>query len=310
MVMQWEEQLAQFSSDQDMAITIGVFDGVHLGHRHLISHLHKQAQATDCLTGVVTFQQHPHQVLSPQVQLSSLVTLEKRITLLQRLGVALVVTLPFSHEMAQTSAHQFMLLLQKYLRMKSLVVGTDFALGKGREGNVVFLAALGKQMGFSVHAVPPKVLDGEVVSSTIIRQALAQGDLQKVRKLLGRPYSLCGPVVYGAARGRTLGFPTANIHVNSNGAIPANGVYVTKAYVGDKFYPSVTNVGIRPTFGQQERTVEVYLLDTDMRLYEQELRIDILERLREERRFASVDELIAQVERDVAQAREILRSEC
>lgn len=308
MVTQWDE-LAQISPEQDTAITIGVFDGVHLGHRHLIDHLQKQAQAMDCLAGIVTFRQHPQQVLSPQSKVSYLITLDERLALLRGLGIEFVAPLSFTRDLAQTSPREFVLALRRYLKMKSLVIGPDFALGKGREGNAAVLFGLGREIGFSVHVVPPKVLDGEIVSSTAIRQALAQGDLPKVQKMLGRPYSLWGPVIHGVERGRTLGFPTANLDVNSNRGLPANGVYVTRAYVGDKEYPSVTNIGVRPTFGQQERTVEVHLLDTDMKLYDQELRIEVLERLRGEQRFASAGELVAQMEKDVVQAREVLRSE-
>ena len=307
MVTQWDE-LAQFSPEQDAAITIGVFDGVHLGHRHLVEHLRQQAQAMDCLAGIVTFRQHPQQVLA-QSEVSYLIPLDERIALLQELGVDFVVPLSFTRDLAQTSAREFVLALQRYLRMKSLIIGPDFALGKGREGNASVLFGLGREMNFSVHVVPPKLLDGEIVSSTAIRQALAQGDLVKVQRMLGRPYTLWGPVVHGAERGRTLGFPTANLDVNSNRRLPADGVYVTRAYVDDEEYPSVTNIGIRPTFGQQDRTIEVYLLDTDMKLYGRELRIEVLERLRGEQRFASAQELTAQMERDVLRAREILRGE-
>lgn len=307
MVTQWDE-LAQVSPERDTAITVGVFDGVHLGHRHLVEHLRQQAQAMDCLAGIVTFRQHPQQVLA-QSEVSYLITLDERIALLQELGIDFVVPLSFTRDLAQTSAREFALALQRYLRMKSLIIGPDFALGRGREGNAAVLFDLGREMGFSVHVVPPKVLDEEIISSTAIRQALAQGDLVKVQRMLGRPYTLWGPVVHGAERGRTLGFPTANLDVNSNRRLPADGVYVTRAYVDDEEYPSVTNIGVRPTFGQQDRTIEVYLLDTDMKLYGQEVRIEVLERLRGEQRFASAQELTAQMEKDVLRAREILRGE-
>jgi len=308
MVVQWDE-LASISPEGETVITIGVFDGVHLGHRHLIRHLVGQAEAMDLVPGVVTFQRHPQQVLNPKTQISYLTTLEERIALLKRLGVSFVIPLNFTRELAQTTAHEFVMVLQRYLHMKSLIIGPDFALGKNREGNAAVLFDLGREMGFSVQVVPPLVQAGEIVSSTAIRQALAKGHLAKVRNMLGRPYRLSGPVVHGAERGKGLGFPTANLHVNSNQGLPEDGVYATRTYIEGEAYPSVTNVGTCPTFGQQERTVEAYILDKEMKLYNQEIKIDFLEHIREERCFVSPEALAAQINKDVERAREILRSE-
>jgi riboflavin kinase/FMN adenylyltransferase len=308
LVVQWDE-LASFSPKGDTAITIGVFDGVHLGHRHLIRHLVGQAEAMDLVPGVVTFQRHPQQVLNPEVRISYLTTPEERIALLKNLGVSFVVPLNFTSELAQTTARGFVMVLQRYLHMKALIVGPDFALGRNREGNAAVLFELGREMGFSVQVVPPLVQGGEVVSSSAIRKALAKGSLTKVRRMLGRPYRLSGPVVSGAERGRTLGFPTANLHVNSDRGLPADGVYATRTYIGGREYPSVTNVGTCPTFGQQERTVEAYILDNVMKLYGQEIKVDFVEHIREERRFASPEKLAAQISKDVERARAILRRE-
>jgi riboflavin kinase/FMN adenylyltransferase len=301
-----EEELKEFTPQRETVLTIGVFDGIHLGHQHLIEYLKRQALMRDYLPGVVTFRRHPQQVLSPQTHLHYLTTLEERIRLLKGLGIELIVPLPFNLELAQLPARQFASLLQTHLRMRGLVVGPDFAMGQGREGDVSTLHSLGKEMGFWVDVVLPKIVNGEVVSSTIIRQALAQGDMLKVRRLLGRPFSLSGKVVHGTERGKQLGFPTANLGVNSGQALPIDGVYVTRAYLGSHAYPSVTNIGIRPTFGQGERAVEVYLLDFKGQLYGQGLRIELVERLRDERRFPTLEELKAQINRDVEQAISIL----
>jgi riboflavin kinase/FMN adenylyltransferase len=166
---------------------------------------------------------------------------------------------------------------------------------------------LGKEAGFTVDVVSPKVIDGESVSSTNIRQALARGDIQKVGRFLGRPFILSGQVIHGAERGRSLGFPTANLSVNSARALPADGVYVTRAYLSNHAYPSVTNIGRRPTFGHGERTVEVYLLDFEGKLYGKEFKIELLERLRAERHFSNPEELKTQISKDVKQAKEILK---
>jgi len=307
--MQIEAELAGFTPRQETVLTIGVLDGVHLGHQELIGYLRRQALARDYLPGVVTFRNHPLDVLSPQTHLPRLTSLEERTRLLQGLGIELIVPLSFTPDLAQLAAGDFVALLQKYLKMRGLVIGPDFALGRGREGDVSALHSLGKERGFWVDVIPPKVINGEVVSSTSIRQALAKGDMSKVKRLLGRPHALIGQVGHGAERGRQLGFPTANLEINSSQALPSDGVYATRAYVAGHTYPSVTNIGTRPTFGEGERTVEVYLLDFEGALYTQELRLELIERLRAEKRFSNPEELKAQISRDVERARSILEME-
>ena len=304
--MRVEEELAEFTPQHEAVLTIGVFDGVHLGHQHLIEYLKRQALVRNYQSGVVTFAKHPLQLLSPQTSLHYLTSLEERIRLLKQLGVEFVVPLSFTAELAQLPARHFVALLQRHLKMRGLVVGPDFALGKGREGDVFFLHSLGKELGYTVDVVSPKIFDGESVRSTAIRQALSQGDIQKASKFLGRHFRLSGQVIHGVERGKHLGFPTANLAVNSDQALPADGVYVTRAYLGNNAYSSVTNIGSRPTFGQGERTVEVYLLDFKGRVYGEELKIELLERLRDEKLFSGTEELKAQIKKDVEQAREIL----
>ena len=192
--------------------------------------------------------------------------------------------------------------------MRGLVIGPDFALGQGREGNTDALRTLGREMDFSVAVIPPLVIKGEVVSSTAIRDALANGDMERVHNLIGRPFSLHGRVIPGERRGKELGFPTANLDINSEQALPADGIYVTWAYINNEAYPSVTNIGQRPTFGGGERTVEVYILDYHGDLYGHELKIDIVERLRNEKQFDTVDELKKQMAEDIKQGRVILHS--
>lgn len=302
-----EEEIACFSTEKETALTIGVFDGVHLGHRHLLSHLINQARGKDLISGVITFRFHPQHVLQPQNHLPYLTSLKERIKLLETAGVEIVIPLTFSPELAQVSAEEFVSWIRKHLKMRLLIVGPDFALGRNREGNAARLRSIGAEASFSLEVVSPMLLEGEVISSTVIRQALMRGDITTAHKLLGRPFSLSGEIVHGAGRGRSLGFPTANLAVDATQLIPADGVYVTRAYVADKLFSSVTSIGPRLTFGSQERTVEVHLLDTQKDLYQQELRIEFLERLRHNRQFASAAELVTQIERDVEQARAILR---
>ena len=303
-----EEELARLSVKKDTLLTIGVFDGVHLGHKYLILQLKEHARQQNLLSGVITFRQHPQEVLSPQSKLPFLTDLSQRADLLKNEGIEAIITLSFTRELAQLSARQFLSLLKKYIRMRGLVIGYDFALGRNKEGNTDALRALGQEMGFSVIVVPPIIIDGEVVSSTAIRNALAEGDMKRVQNLIERLFRLHGRVIIGAGRGMELGFPTANLDIDPEQALPAEGVYATWTYIDDKAYQSVTNIGYRPTFGDGERTVEVYLLDYHTDLYEYELRIDIIERLRGEKKFDTVEELKKQITKDVEQGRTILNS--
>ena len=304
-----EAELARFSPDKDMLLTIGVFDGVHLGHKDLISQLVAQARQQDLLSGVVTFRQHPQEVLQPQTRLPFLTDLTERSNLLKGEGVAVIIPLTFTDESAQLGARQFVDLLKKYLRMRGLVIGPDFALGRNREGNASTLCTLGKEMGFSVMVVPAVMINGEVVSSTAIRKALADGDMKKVRSLAGRPFSLHGQVVTGAGRGIALGFPTANLDIAPEQAVPADGVYATWAYIDGRTYPSMTNIGQNPTFNDRKRAAEVYVVDYQSDLYGHELKIDFLERLRDEKKFNTVAELKKQIAEDVKRGKAILNSE-
>jgi len=307
--MQVEEELARSSPSKDMILTIGVFDGVHLGHKYLLSQLKEQARQQSLLSGVVTFRQHPQEILAPRVKLSFLTDLAERINLLKIEGIEAIITLNFTREFVKLGARQFISLLQKHLRMCGMVIGHDFALGKSREGNIDALRALAQDMNFSITVVPPVRVNGEVVSSTAIRNALADGNMQRVHNLIGRPFSLHGRVISGTGLGVKLGFPTANLDITQKQALPGDGVYATWAYIGDKAYPSMTNIGKRPTFGYNKRTVEVYVLDYHNDLYGYELKIDVVERLRSEREFDTAEELKKQIAEDIRQGKTILNSQ-
>ncbi|MBI2328228.1 MAG: bifunctional riboflavin kinase/FAD synthetase [Chloroflexi bacterium] len=306
--MPLEEELAELSPDKDMLLTVGVFDGVHLGHRYLISQLTEHARQQNLLSGVVTFRQHPREVLSPLTRLPYLTNLAERAKLLKEAGVAAVIILSFTQELAQLSAHQFVSLLKKHLRMRGLLIGPDFALGRNKEGNADTLRQLGREMNFSVTVIPPQRVNGEVVSSTAIRNALADGDMKRVTNLIGRSFSLQGQVTTGAGRGAGLGFPTINLEIEPKQALPADGVYATWTYIDGEAHQSVTNIGRRPTFGGNERTVETYILNYQGNLYGRQLKIDVIERLRDEKRFDTVEELKKQMAADVKQGITILDS--
>ena len=304
--MSVEEELAGLTPQKGMLLTIGVFDGVHLGHKYLLSELVEQARLKDLISGVVTFKQHPQRLLKPQSSLPFLTNLPQKIKLLKDEGVEAIITLSFTLELAQTGAHQFVSLLQKYLRMRGLVLGPDFTLGRNKEGNVAVLRALGQSMNFSLTVVPEITINGEVVSSTAIRNTLSRGNMRKVHDMLGRDFSLEGRVISGTGRGVELGFPTANLDIDPERALPADGIYATWTYIENQRYQSVTNIGKRPTFGESEQTVEVYILNFQGNLYRHELKIDIIERLRREQRFDTIEELKKQIEEDIKQARAIL----
>jgi riboflavin kinase/FMN adenylyltransferase len=304
--MSVEEELARLSPDKDMLLAIGVFDGVHLGHKYLISQLIKQARQQSLLSVVVTFRQHPQEVLPPQSKLPFLTDLAERSNLLKNEGIEAIIPLSFTDELAQLTARQFVSLLKKYLRMRGLVIGPDFALGRNREGNADTLRVLGQEMDFTVTVVPPVMINGEAVSSTAIREALASGDMKKVQGLAGRPFSLHGQVVTGTGRGIKLGFPTANLDIDLEQAVPVDGVYATWAYISGKAYPSMAYIGKKPTFGGSERKVEVYVPDYHDDLCGHELKIDIVERLRGEERFNTAEELKKQITEDVKQGKAIL----
>lgn len=289
-----------------MLLTIGVFDGVHLGHQRLLTHLRDEARRMKWLSGVITFKSHPEVVLSTGHKLLWLNDLETRVGLLRDLGIDVVVALTFSSELAQLTARKFVQLLKDNLKMRGLIVGPDFALGRGREGDADKLRILGKEMGFTVEVIPVVVLDGGVVSSSAIRQSLAQGDVRRVGKLTGRLFSLSGQVVVGDGRGRTLGFPTANLELQADQALPSDGVYATIAHVGHNPMPSVTNIGVRPTFEGDKHLVETYIFDYSGDLLGQKFKIELVDKIRDERRFDDKEELKAQIKRDVEHARRIL----
>jgi len=301
-----EEELAVFSLEKGTLLTVGVFDGVHLGHRRLLSELVGQAARMRLLSGVVTFRQHPEDMLSKGRKLPFLTDLDSRLRLLREAGVDFTVPLSFTAELAEMGARPFITLLQSHLKMKGLVVGPDFALGKKREGDIETLGRLGKEMGFSVTIVPPLEINGEVVSSTAIRKAMADGDMKKVHDLTGRYFSLHGRVVTGAGRGEGLGFPTANLDVNSGQALPPDGVYAGLAHINGEVYRAMNNIGKSPTFGGGRRTVESYLLEYSGDLYGRELSVDFVARLRDEKKFKDAAELKKQVAEDVKKGRIIL----
>lgn len=304
--MSIEAELASLSPTKGMLLAIGVFDGVHIGHKHLLSELVRQARQRNLISGVITFGQHPKNVLKAGASRPFLTSLSQKIKLLKEQAVEVVITLSFTLELAQLGSSQFISLLRQHLKMQGLVLGPDFALGRNREGDIEALRTLSKSLDFSLTVVPHAVLNGEIVSSTAIRNALAGGDIEKVHRMLGRYFSLEGKVITGSGRGAELGFPTANLDINPGQALPADGIYASRAHIDNRQRRAVTNIGKRPTFDETERTVETYILDYRGDLYRRQLKVDIIQKLRDEERFGTVAALKKQIEQDIKQARAIL----
>ncbi len=297
-------QAANFS---DSWLTIGVFDGLHTGHQSLIKTLTADARQHGAPAVLLTFDPHPSQVLGrPAPRLLTLPA--ERAELAFGLGLDAVITQPFTPELAATSAEDYVALLVKHLGLKKLFVGYDFALGRNRAGDVPRLAELGQKMGFDVLPQAAISFNETVVSSTRIRQLLAEGEVAEAGQFLGYPYFLSGNVIRGDGRGRTIGIPTANVEVDVRKVVPANGVYACWAWAGGKKLQAMVNIGVRPTFteGETAARVEAHLLDFDADIYDQTLKLAFVARLRGEQKFPGIEALVAQIHADIEAGRRIL----
>jgi riboflavin kinase/FMN adenylyltransferase len=310
--MQRANGLDNLALPADTVLTIGTFDGVHRGHRHLLEQLVRRAHETGRLSAVLSFFPHPRLVLRPEAKPACLSTPSDRAAALDALGIDLLIVLPFTLALAETPAEAFIGDLVRSARMRELWVGAGFALGRGREGDIEHLTALGERLGYALRVVEPLYDGGEPVSSTRIRALVHQGDVAEAGRLLGRPYAIAGPVVPGRQRGRTLGFRTANLRLNPECAIPANGVYAVRVQTvraspqdGQRL-PGVANLGVRPSFGESDRVLEVHLLDYAGDLYGEHVTVEFVQRLRPELVFETPEALVEQIRRDVEQARAVL----
>lgn len=294
--------------EQDSVLTVGVFDGVHRGHRKLIARLMREASDTGRLAIVVTFRNRPRGVVDSAFQPLYLTGLDERLRLLEQQGVDLVVPITFDSDLMKLSPVEFIKQLQRHLHMRGLVVGPDFALGHNREGDIGSLSTLGQDMGFTMSTIDALMDGGRPIKSTAIRSAIIEGDVTTAASFLGRTYALDGTVVRGAGRGSILGFPTANLEVPPVMAIPGNGIYATWAVLGGKRHMAATSVGVRPTFDEGERTIEAFILDYDGELYDSQVRLEFVQRLRDEMKYESVEALTEQIEKDVEQTRSVLKA--
>ena len=289
--------------------TLGNFDGVHLGHQALLRETKALAQELEGEALVITFEPHPRLVLRPEAGLKLLTTFEEKKALLEDLGFTSTLVVPFETEVADLPAEEF---VEEYLvyglGLRGLVVGFNYRFGRGRGGDHELLRRLGERYGFQVKVIPPQVIDGQTVSSTLIRELLGEGKVRQAAALLGRPYALRGKVVQGEARGRTLGFPTANLDPPPEKLIPARGVYAVKVSWRGQNLSGVMNIGEKPTFGGHRLSLEVHLFDFEEDLYGEMLEVEFIEFLRPEIKFPSPAALIQQIAKDCQKAREILKT--
>jgi riboflavin kinase / FMN adenylyltransferase len=292
---------------QNAWLTVGVFDGVHRGHQQIIKKLTADAHANEAPAVVLTFDPHPTSVLSGK-EIKCLTLTDERAELLGDLGVDVVITERFTRELSAVTAYDFMSRLKHHLDLQHMLIGYDFALGKGREGNATRLTEIGSELGYTVGVVPALSDESGVISSTAIRKLIEVGNIAEATRLLGRPYSLHGPVIHGAGRGKTINVPTANIAYSPEKMIPAKGIYACWAYLNDKKYQAAINIGTNPTFtpDKQIPNVEVHLLDFQRDIYGEDLRLEFVARLRDELRFDSVEKLLEQIWKDVEMTRQIL----
>jgi riboflavin kinase/FMN adenylyltransferase len=283
--------------------TVGTFDGIHRGHQAVLADVVRRARSRGLVSLLVTFDPHPLEVLQPERAPVPITTLEERFELIAETGIDTTVVVAFTRVFAAVESEDFVSrVLVGTLKAQDVVVGFNHRFGRGARGDALLLERLGGELGFRAHVVAPMTVDGVPVSSSEIRSALGRGDLPKAEQLLGRPYSIQGEVVRGAGRGRTLGFPTANVRTARPLLLPP-GVYACQVDVGGQDYQAVINVGVRPTFGETELAVEAHLLDFSGNIYGRRIRLTFLRRLREERKFPSVEALRNQIALDVLATR-------
>ncbi len=288
-------------------LTIGNFDGQHLGHRALIEAVVENARRLKGVPMVLSFDPHPIEVLRPGTVPKFLSDAQEKYDFFERLGIAELIILPFTQELAALMPDQFVRqVLHDGLRVRQLLVGENFVFGKGRSGTIQDLHRLGEQANFLVQSVMPVVFGGEIVSSTRIRKCLTTGNVVEGRECLGRPYRLTSTVIEGEKRGSQMGWPTANLRIPSHRVLPADGIYATLAEVDGKCFSSVAYIGKRPTFQDGERLLEVHIFDQMLNLYGKNISVSFIERVREDRTFSNIDDLLKQMDHDGAGAREIL----
>lgn len=294
-------------STQNAWLTIGVFDGIHRGHREIIQKLTADAHANHAPAALLTFEPHPASVLSGQ-EIKCLTTPDERAELLAALGMDIVITQRFTRDLSTVSAFEYMSQLKQALGVGHLLIGYDFALGKGREGNAQRLTEIGKELGYTVEVIHAVSDESGVISSTEIRKLVSTGNVAEAANLLGYNYSLRGEVIHGDGRGRRINIPTANIDYPKQKVTPPNGIYVCWAHIGTEKYMAAANIGFNPTFTPDKKTpsLEAHLLDFSGDIYGRDVKLEFVTRVRDELKFNSVDALLERIWDDIRITREML----
>ncbi|MFI5293982.1 MAG: bifunctional riboflavin kinase/FAD synthetase [Thermodesulfovibrionales bacterium] len=289
-------------------LTLGNFDGLHLGHQELVRMIIRRARETGALSMVVTFRPHPLKILAPEKCPPLISIYEEKIKLFERLGIDVLVKIPFTLEFSAMPPEDFVRdVLCGTLGAKEIFVGYNYRFGKGRKGDIRTLRSLGEKYGFAVREIEQIAFGGEVISSTKIRTLLREGDVEHAAKLLGRTYAITGIVVKGDGRGKGLGFPTANI-APKHSIIPADGVYAVRLIVREKVYDGIANIGMRPTFNKKVLAIEVHVFDFNEDIYGEDISLYFIRKIREEKKFKGAEALVTQIKSDIETAKEILSS--
>jgi riboflavin kinase / FMN adenylyltransferase len=284
-------------------LTLGVFDGLHLGHQRIMQTVVERAKAVNAVSTAITFDPHPRAVLHPESAPPLLQTLDQRLAAFEVLGIKQAIVIRFNREFAAQEAEDFLRnVIHERLHAKEVYLGKGFEFGKNRKGNIELLRKISAELGFFADEVPEVCLRGRRISSSRIRELLAAGKVNLTRRMLGRPYGIEGQIIHGAQRGRTIGFPTANLRPR-NRVVPKFGVYATATLIEGAWRRSITNVGVRPTFeNEAEPSIESYIFDFDGDLYGDVLRVRFLHRIRDEKKFSGIDELKSQIQKDTRRA--------
>jgi len=302
------ENACTYTNNTKSAVTIGTFDGVHIGHKKIIERLTSSAKENNLDSIILTFFPHPRMVLQKNANIKLINTMEERSQILERTGLNHIVVHPFSTEFSQLSAKEYVQqMLVKYLKAEKVIIGYDHRFGKGRTANIEDLVTYGNEFGFDVEEISQQDVEDVAVSSTKIRKALENGEIDKANKYLGYEFMLTGKIVKGKQLGRTLGYPTANMQImETYKLIPKNGVYVVKSCIDNQTYYGMTNIGNNPTVGGTKQTIETYFFDSDFNLYDKKIQIELLTRIRDEKKFNSTIELKEAMSDDEDFAREYI----
>lgn len=311
--MEIVKSVAQSRHNGNCIITMGTFDGVHRGHQSIIEILGETAKQIDGCKTIVTFEPHPQFIIQRDAKhkLKLLTTLDEKIAIFQSLNIDRLIILEFTEAFAQMSSHDFIesILIQK-IGFKKIIIGYDHAFGRDRQGNQQVLEALSQRYDFSIAVVPPFAMDGVIISSTLIRRLLREGNIEQATKYLGRDYQLTGTVIHGQGRGRTLKIPTANLEPNSSAKlIPGDGIYAVWARLPDQWCKGVLYIGSRPTFSHHERSIELHVFNFSGNLYNQNVTVHFKAKLRDDYRFADPESLVKQIEEDKKKAFAILTTD-